>query len=350
MAHVIVGLSGGVDSAAAAWILLRQGHRITGVTLRTWDTGDSRCCRIDAARETARVLGIPYHVLNCAADFRSKVEEPFRASYLQGTTPNPCVICNPLIKWDWMLYAADILRADLIATGHYASAMRSGKGPCFIRQGRDAAKDQSYMLYRLTQKQISRTMFPLGDLTKTEVRQIAEDAGLPSAGMPDSQEICFVTQGRYDDYIIRQTREMPESGDFVDCEGHVLGRHRGIFRYTVGQRRGLGLALGYPVYVSRICAEQNAIVLAPAGDLLKTEIFCEDAVFGDKDGLHEGERFRASVKIRYRDKGTDAWIEGCEDHQVRIRFDKPVRAPAPGQSAVFYSPDRCVIGGGIIRG
>ncbi len=349
MARIVVGMSGGVDSAAAAYLLRQDGHDVIGVTLRTWESGPSRCCRIDAARETARSLGIPYHVINCVSDFRRKVEAPFAESYLRGLTPNPCVVCNAEVKWVWMLYAAELLHAEGVATGHYASLVRMPGGRFAVRQAKDPAKDQSYMLYRLTQEQLAKTVFPLGERKKEEVRRLAVRAGLQSAGEADSQVVCFVDRGGYADFVrARAPDGFPDSGNFVDTRGRILGRHRGIHRYTVGQRRGLGLALGHPAYVKSIRPAAHEIVIASEDALWTREILSGDVCFSGISGLREGQRIRGTVKTRYRHPGSDAWIEGRSGDTVLVHFDEPVRAPAPGQSAVFYDQDRCILGGGVI--
>lgn len=349
MKRIIIGMSGGVDSAVAALLLKQKGFDVIGVTLRTWDGAGSRCCKIDVARMTARAIGIPYHVINCASDFKRKVEKPFAESYLKGITPNPCVLCNREIKWEWMLYAAHVFQAEAVAAGHYAILVRLENGRYTIRKAKDRKKDQSYMLYRLTQEQLAKTVFPLGELTKEEVRHIARDMSLPAAESADSQEICFVTQGRYTDFIRAQfPDENPVKGNFTDGNGRILGRHNGIAHYTAGQRKGLGLALGYPVYVKSILPETNEIVVDREENLYRNEIICGDVHFLSIPGILEGERIKAEVKIRYRHKGEEAFIEKHGSHTVRVRFNTPVWAPAPGQSAVFYDDRQCVIGGGII--
>lgn len=348
MSKIIVGLSGGVDSAVAAYLLKKQGYDVVGITLRTWDT-NSRCCDIDSAREAAGILGIEYHTVYCAPDFKSKVENPFINSYLCGTTPNPCVICNREIKWEWMLYAAGVYNADYIATGHYVRLVKKENGRYTVQCAKDQNKDQTYMLYRLTQEQLSKTIFPLGELTKSEVRQIAREIGLSSADKEDSQEICFVSDNNYADFILRNSPDkIPESGNFVDINGNVLGKHEGIIHYTVGQRKGLGLSMGYPVFVKEICAETNEVVVAKEKDIYKTKIQCSSTNFLSISGINENQAIRANVKIRYHHNGAKALIKSLGDDTLLIEFDEPVRAPAPGQSAVFYDEAQCVIGGGII--
>ena len=352
MKKVIVGMSGGVDSAVAAYILKAAGFDVIGVTLRTWvsSTGeDSRCCEIDAARETAWKLNIPYHVFNCLHEFNEQITKPFVSEYLNGRTPNPCVHCNRLIKWEKMLYAADILGADYVATGHYASMVQLENGRMTVQQASSAKKDQTYMLYRLTQEQLARTIMPLGKLSKEEVRNMAEKAGLPVAKKPDSQEICFVAEGSYTDYIEENAEaDIPPEGNFVDTRGKILGKHKGIIHYTPGQRKGLGIALGYPAYVKEIRSETNEVVLGKEEDLYRKEIVCDQLNFLSIPDLDPGEKIHAKVKVRYHHEGENALIEKCGFDQVHIVFDRPVRAPAPGQSAVFYDEAGRVIGGGII--
>ena len=352
MAKVIVGMSGGVDSAVCAYLLKEAGHEVTGVTLRTWASADgqeSRCCEIDDAARAARKLGIRFVPLNCLQSFDEKVVRPFIGDYLQGMTPNPCIMCNRDVKWDKLLYLAKVLGADYVATGHYASVVRLPNGRYTVRRAAHAAKDQTYMLWALTQEQLASTLMPLGSLSKDEVRSIARKAGLPSADKPDSQEICFVTDGSYADFIEENAETaLPGKGSFVDEEGTVLGGHRGIIRYTVGQGRGLGLSLGYPAYVKEIRAGSNEIVVGPESSLLRSRVLCRDVRFMGIPGLGAGESLACTVKIRYHHAGQSARLEMLGSGRLEIVFDRPVRAPAPGQSAVFYDDAGCVIGGGVI--
>ena len=351
MKKVIVGMSGGVDSAVTAYLLKAAGFSVTGITLRTWFSAEgeeSRCCEIDDARRVAWKIGIPYYAFNCVLAFQDNVTKPFVSEYLQGLTPNPCIVCNRYVKWEKMLYYAKVLKADFVATGHYASVLRLDNGRYTVQQALHAEKDQTYMLYKLTQEQLARTMMPLGKCSKEEVRQIAEEAGLPVAHKKDSQEICFVTRGSYGDYIEKETDSAIRPGNFVDEKGTVVGTHKGIIHYTVGQRKGLGLALGYPAYVKRISAAANEIVVGNEASLYHREIICSDLNYMSVPGIEEGETLRAHVKIRYHHGGEYASICPEGNGQVRVIFDNPVRAPAPGQSAVFYDENRCVIGGGKI--
>ena len=347
MAKVIVGMSGGVDSAVAAFLLKEAGHEVIGMTLRT-DSREGRCCEIDDARRTARKLQIRYYAPNVIDVFDEKVKQPFFDAYLRGETPNPCIECNRCVKWDRMLYYAAALEADYAATGHYASVVRLENGRYTVRQADHAEKDQTYMLYKLTQDQLAHTLMPLGKYSKTEVRRIAEEAGLDVAQKQDSQEICFVTEGSYADYILNDpNRTVPGEGNFVSEDGTVLGKHKGIIHYTVGQRKGL-IAAGYPIYVKEIKAETNEVVLGEEKSLYTSEIRCDRLNFMSIPGLVPCEEIRARVKIRYHHAGEQATILPDGEGNVRIIFDTPVRAATPGQSAVFYDEENRVIGGGII--
>ncbi len=347
MAKVIVGMSGGVDSAVAAYLLKEAGHEVIGMTLRT-DSREGRCCEIDDARRTAWKLHIRYYAPNVIDVFDEKVKQPFFDAYLRGETPNPCIECNRNVKWERMLYFASALGADYAATGHYASVVRLENGRYTVRQADHAEKDQTYMLYKLTQDQLAHTLMPLGKYSKTEVRRIAEEAGLDVAQKQDSQEICFVTEGSYADYILNDPkRTVPGEGNFVSEDGTILGKHRGIIHYTVGQRKGL-IAAGYPIYVKEIKAETNEVVLGEERSLYTSEICCDRLNFMSIPGLAPGETIRARVKIRYHHAGEQAEILPADDGKVRIIFDAPVRAATPGQSAVFYDEENRVIGGGII--
>lgn len=352
MAKVLIGMSGGVDSAVAAYLLKKQGHEVIGVTLRTWvsdDGTESRCCEIDDARRVAMRLGIPYYPLNSLRAFQEEVTEPFIHDYLEGRTPNPCILCNRHVKWERMLYFMKVLQADYVATGHYAGIRKMPNGRYTVQMARHGEKDQTYMLYRLTQEQLRHTMMPLSGCSKEEVRAMAREFDLAVASKPDSQELCFVPEGNYWDFIrCHAPGEVPGEGDFVDESGRILGRHRGIIHYTVGQRRGLGIAAGERIFVTEIRPKENQVVLGPEESLYREEIRCTDLNFLSIPDPEPGTVFRCQAKIRYHHPAVAATVTVTGDDNVLVRFDTPVRAPAPGQSAVFYDDDRCVIGGGII--
>ena len=346
---VIVGMSGGVDSAVTAYLLKAAGFEVIGVTLKSWTAGSSKCCEIDEASRTAAMLGITYYPWNTVACFHDYVTKPFVADYEAGRTPNPCVECNRYVKWEQLLTVAASMQADYVATGHYAVIEQLPNGRYTLKQGTDGRKDQSYMLYKLTQEQLARTILPLGRLTKAEVRDIARKAGLNVAEKEESQEICFVTEGSYTDYIEEfSDKDLTVAGNFVDEAGNVLGQHKGIIHYTVGQRKGLGLALGYPAYVKEIRAAANEVVVSPEEGLYTDEVLCENLCFMSLADIEPGEVVPAQVKIRYHHAGAAACLQRVGEGRIKIRFAEPVRAPAPGQSAVFYDEQGHIIGGGKI--
>ena len=351
--RVVVGLSGGVDSAVAAYLLKEQGYQVIGVTLRTWEAESgaySRCCEISDARRVAAQLEIPFYNINSLPEFREHVTGPFVEAYIKGMTPNPCVACNRYIKWERLLTFADEINAEYVATGHYARIEKTENGRYTVKQAASSAKDQTYMLYQLTQEQLARTLMPLADLSKDEVRKIAKDAGLAVAGKKDSQEICFVLDGGYAEYIDSYVEgKLPPPGNFIDENGVVLGRHKGIVHYTVGQRKGLGLALGYPAYVKRINPENNTVVIGDLESVYESRILCREVCFMSIEDVKPGEKVRAFVKIRYHHAAAPAVLERVDDNTISAAFDEPVKAPAPGQSAVFYDSENRVIGGGIIQ-
>lgn len=358
--RVVVGLSGGVDSAVAAYLLKEQGYQVIGVTLRTWEAEggkESRCCEISDARRVAAQLEIPFYNINSLREFDEHVTRPFVEAYVNGLTPNPCVGCNRYIKWERLLAFADEINAEYVATGHYAHVVQTESGRYTVKQAASAAKDQTYMLYQLTQEQLARTLMPLADLTKDEVRRIAVEAGIPVADKKDSQEICFVPDGKYSDYICEyiesgkgEATNLQERspGYFVDLSGNILGPNKGIIHYTVGQRKGLGLALGYPAYVKRIEADTGNVVIGDLQSVFESKILCRDVNFMSVEDIKPGEKLRAYVKIRYHHAAAPAVLERVDDNTISAVFDEPVKAPAPGQSAVFYDSENRVIGGGII--
>ena len=353
MSKVVVGMSGGVDSAVAAYLLKKAGYDVVGLTLRTWEAEEnkqSRCCEIDDASDSARKIGIEYHTLNCLSDFKSYVVEPFIDDYLNGYTPNPCVVCNRSVKWERMLYFAKVVKADFVATGHYANVIRMDNGRYSVSQASHIDKDQTYMLYRLSQEQLSKTLMPLGDKTKDEVRDIARRVGIAVADKPDSQEICFVSDGKYYEFIESNSdKNIPPAGNFVDIDGNILGQHKGITHYTVGQRKGLGIALGYPAFVKKINACTNEVVLCREEDIYSDEILVRDVNYVGLKPLQIGESNRCYVKVRYHHRAQKATIEAQGNGNIKVTFDEPVRAASPGQSAVFYDSSGVVLGGGVIE-
>ncbi len=351
MSKVIVGMSGGVDSAVAAYLLKEQGYEVIGVTLRVWDDNgeEGRCCEIDDARRSSQIMGIRYYPHNCTSLFGSCVVEPFVKAYLEGLTPNPCIECNRHVKWAKLMELMKVYEADYVATGHYAYVEKVPNGRYSARTADQASKDQTYMLYKLTQEQLAHTLMPLGKYTKDEVRDIARRAGLPCAGKEDSQEICFVTDGRYSDFIEEHAiSTVPGEGNFVDEEGNVLGHHKGIHHYTVGQRKGLGIALGFPAYVTKINPEANEVVLGIESDLLSDSFTCRDVNFMSIEEPSEGTLVPCLVKARYHQKPMKATLETLSEGHVRIIPESPLKSVCPGQSAVFYDDKGYVIGGGII--
>lgn len=348
---VVVAMSGGVDSSVAAALLVEQGYDVTGVMLKLWRGDDvnnaSGCCSLDAAGDARRVadaLGIDFYVLNFAARFEDSVVADFRAQYLAGRTPNPCVRCNQWIKFGTLLERADALGARYLATGHYARVRERG-GTYHLLRGVDRAKDQSYVLWMLTQRQLARTLFPVGDIDKARTRALAAELGLRTARKPDSQEICFVRGGDFGAYAERHLGARP--GPVVDRSGRVLGEHRGVARYTVGQRRGLGIALGEPVYVTELDAAANAVVVGPRHELAVGALETTETSFTGAP-LVPGQRLL--VQHRAHGEAAPAVVTDVAGQHLRLVFEGAVEAVAPGQSAAFYSaaePDE-LLGGGIV--
>jgi tRNA-specific 2-thiouridylase len=341
-------MSGGVDSSVAAALLVEQGYEVVGVTMHLAG-GSSRCCSLDDADDARRVaesLGIRFYVANYTEQFRREVMEPFADAYLAGRTPIPCVACNRRFKFHHLLERARAFGATSVATGHYARLEDDGSGGRRLLRGQDEGKDQSYFLFDLGQEQLAHACFPLGSLTKDQVRERARGLGLATAEKPESQEICFVPDGDYA-AIVEALRpdSLPGEGDVVDGDGRVLGRHSGVHRFTVGQRRGLGVSAARPLYVTQLDPITNQVTVGGVDELESAGAWI-DAVSWVA-GTPPAESIEASVRVRHRDEARAAKIEPGAGATAQVRFDQPVRAVTPGQAAVFYQGDT-VLGGGWI--
>lgn len=358
--RVIVAMSGGVDSSVAAALLYKQGYEVIGITMKTWgfmEVGgapkhESGCCSLDAifdAKNVASKFGIPHYTVDFTKAFEEAVIENFVDEYLNGRTPNPCVVCNRKIKWEELLKKADSLDAKYVATGHYAMVDYNEQLNRYtLKYSKDAKKDQTYALWGLTQESLSRTIFPLGNLTKEEVRKLADQFELKTANKPDSQEICFVADDNYERFLRERVPDVInkiEHGEIV-YHGEVIGEHKGIPFYTVGQRKGLGIALGKPVYVKEIDTNSNKVILGDKEELLGEEVTAIDINYVSKDILKEGEMVFA--KIRYADKGASAVVVFADKEKIKIKFTEPKNAITPGQSLVIYDEQGYVLAGGVI--
>jgi tRNA-specific 2-thiouridylase len=355
---VMVAMSGGIDSTVTALMLHHQGYEVVGITMKTWDYATSGggkketgCCNLDSfndARAAAVHHGFPHFILDIREEFGDFVIDNFVEEYLAGRTPNPCVMCNTHIKWRALLKRANAMECDFIATGHYAK-IREEDGRYLISKAVDETKDQSYVLWGLQQDLLSRTLLPLGGFRKTEIRQMAHDMGYPElAKKSESYEICFVPDNDYRGFLKRKVEGLEDKlngGHFVDRNGKILGKHKGYPFYTVGQRKGLDIALGRPAFVTEIIPETNVVVLGEEEDLNRSEMRVGKLNLIKYDSIPSG--MEASVKIRYKDKGTPATLYPA-DNQLTVKFYEDAKGVAPGQSAVFYEGDD-VIGGGIIN-
>ncbi len=352
-------MSGGIDSTVAALMLNDQGYEVVGITMKTWDyaaSGGSKketgCCNIDSfndARMAAVEHGFPHFILDIREEFGDFVIENFVEEYLAGRTPNPCVMCNTHIKWRALLKRADALGCEFIATGHYANIHQHTNGRYYLSKGLDDTKDQSYVLWGLQQDLLARTLLPLGNFRKTEIRQMALEYGYPElAKKSESYEICFVPDNDYRGFLRRKVDGLEEKvhgGNFIDKTGKILGQHKGYPFYTIGQRKGLDITFGKPVYVTNINPETNTVVLGDEDDLNRSEMLVSRINWIKYDGITDG--MEATTKIRYKDKGTLSNLYQ-DEKGVRVRFYEDAKGIAPGQSAVFYEGDH-VIGGGIIQ-
>lgn len=349
-------MSGGVDSSVAAYLLKEQGYEVVGVTMQIWQEEDQTtqeesggCCglsAVDDARRVAWDLDIPYYVMNFRKEFQENVIDYFVDEYIQGRTPNPCIACNRYVKWESLLKRSLDIGADYIATGHYAQIEQLPNGRYSLKKSVTAAKDQTYALYNLTQHQLSHTLMPVGQYSKDEIRAIADKIQLRVANKPDSQEICFIPDHDYAGFIEEYSGKELEEGNFVDLDGNILGRHKGITHYTIGQRKGLNLSMKRPVFVVEIRPETNEVVIGDSEDVFSDTLRCSQVNWMAIDGLY-GEPMNVTAKIRYSHKGAPCTIREVEEGVVECVFEEPQRAITPGQAVVFYDGDY-VVGGGVI--
>ncbi len=351
---VLVGMSGGVDSSMCAYLLLKDGYEAIGVNCHFFDNDDAfikdkTCCSLEDtndARDVAYKLGIPFYVFNFKDEFKEKVIENFVQTYINGATPNPCIECNKHLKFGKLLRRAFEIGYDYVATGHYARIdFDETSGRYLLRKGIDETKDQSYVLYNLTQQQLKHTIFPLGKYHKTEIREMAQELGFVNAKKHDSQDICFVPDGDYAAFIENHLGKKFETGDFVDLEGKVLGKHKGIIRYTIGQRRGLGLALPAPLYVYKKDIENNRVILSCEEKLFSKSLDACDINLIKYEKLERPIRVKA--KVRYKQAEQWATVTQTDENHIHVEFDEPQRAFAKGQAVVLYDGDY-VVGGATI--
>lgn len=354
---VVVGMSGGVDSSVAAHLLKKAGYDVIGVTMQIWQDEDhftqeaeGGCCglsAVDDARRVAQDLEIPYYVMNFKQEFKSNVMDYFVNEYLQGRTPNPCIACNRYVKWESLLKRSLDIGADYIATGHYARILKLENGRYTLRKSATAAKDQTYALYNLTQYQLAHTLMPVGEFTKDEIRNIAQDINLRVAHKPDSQEICFIPDNDYAKFIEENSGEKITPGNFVNSAGEIIGKHKGITHYTVGQRKGLNLSLGHPAFVLEIRPETNEVVIGTNDEVFSDKLYANNLNFMSIEDL-EGS-MEVEAKIRYSHQGAKCTIKKVGPDEVECIFEEPQRAITPGQAVVFYKDDYIVGGGTIMR-
>ncbi len=352
--HVVIAMSGGVDSSVAAALLVQQGYQVTGMMLRLWSEpgreAQNRCCTPDdmqIARRVAAMLDIPFYAIDARQIFYDTVVKPFMEDYAQGITPNPCLTCNRLIRWEFLFNRAGAVQADYLATGHYVRLQREPAGMIALMRAVDRSKDQSYVLHMLSQQKLQSALFPLGEMTKTQVRAKAHELKLPAAGRPESQDLCFLGSEDYRDFLARNLPEIHHPGTIVDTAGKVLGEHRGLAFYTIGQRKGLGIASLSPLYVIEKDIERNILIIGPQASLGKQGLVAERVNW--ISGHPPQTTQRLLVKIRY--KAADSWAEVTpqSEQQAHVLFEKPMRDITPGQAVVFYDGETCLGGGTIVK-
>ncbi|MGA7608290.1 MAG: tRNA 2-thiouridine(34) synthase MnmA [Anaerolineales bacterium] len=353
MTKVVVAMSGGVNSSVAAALLKQQGYEVVGMMLRLWSEPgkeeSNRCCTPDAmalARRVAAKLDIPFYVVDAKDVFRKTVVEYFLDGYARGETPNPCLMCNRQIRWEFLLNHALALEAEFMATGHYARTKKNESGRINLLRAVDKNKDQSYVLHVLNQAKLKRALFPVGDYTKPEIRKIAESFGLPTASRHDSQDLCFLTGDDYRNFLQRNAAEILKPGKIMRRDGEVVGEHSGLANYTIGQRKGLGISSAVPLYVLGKDATANTVIVGTQDELGSRELIAHDVNW--ISGESPSESFRAEVKIRYTAKEAEALVMPLVDGQVKVQFDAPQRDITAGQAAVFYQGE-ALLGGGLIQ-
>lgn len=353
---IVIAMSGGVDSSVAAALMKERGYDVVGISLQLWnystDTDErfGTCCSLDDladARRVADKIGIPFYVLNLEKEFQKEVVDYFVSEYLQARTPIPCTLCNQKLKFDELIQKAEAFGYRRVATGHYASIVKEESGRYTVRRGKDLSRDQSYFLFSLSQDQLSRLEFPLADVEKKEVRRLAKELGLTVADKAESREICFIPDNNYSNFIAKQVdSDYFKEGDIVDSKGEVLGKHNGYPAFTVGQRKGLNLGgLKEPLFVTKIDSANNRIVAGPKPDLFLPKFTASNTNWY----LPQSGPFMADVQIRYRHRAVPARVTPFADNRVKVEFEEPQMSIAPGQSAVFYRDDGCIIGGGWIE-
>ena len=355
MQKALIAMSGGVDSSVAAYLMKQKGFSCVGMTMKLYDnedigiSGEKTCCSlkdVEDARNVASRLDIPYYVVNFKDKFEEKVIQKFIDTYKSGGTPNPCIDCNRYLKFDKLMQRMKELEMDCVVTGHYARIEKNGDR-FLLKKGVDETKDQSYVLYSLSQEQLAHTVLPLGNYTKSEIREIAAEQGFINAKKHDSQDICFVPDGDYAAFIENHTGEAFPEGDFTDINGNVLGQHRGIIRYTIGQRRGIGISSNEPLYVLKVCPKDNKVIIGKNDDLFSKTLEADNINLIALDKI--ASPLRLTAKIRYKHKESPCTVLQTDNDRLHVEFDEPQRAITPGQALVLYDGDT-VVGGGVILG